>query len=75
MAPKSDGASKFSQRKILGICVTYMFFVDFIYILGLLYFTDFRYICGVRDHQRAVRWVGYGFITGGSGDFEKHDPV
>ena len=39
------------------------------------YFVDFRYICGIRHHQCAVRRDGDGIVTGDSGDVKKHDPV
>ena len=40
-----------------------------------MYFVDSRYVCGVRDHQRAVRRFGDGVFAGRSGSVEEHDEL
>ena len=43
--------------------------------MAYIYFVDSRYVCGVRDHQRAVRRFGHGVSAGRSGSVEEHNAL
>ena len=43
--------------------------------MAYIYFVDSRYVCGVRDHQCAVRRFGNGVSEGRSGSVEEHNAL